>query len=528
MEFRRDYHTRLRRFHEAKWDEEIIYELSVPGQIGVLVPKASVKIESAIGDAVSVLPENLRRKSAPDLPEVHQMRVNRHFMRLTQEILGADITADISQGTCTMKYSPKVQEHLVSRNPNVVEVHPLQDTSTIQGFLEIYYKLDQFMTEISGMDEFSFHSGGGANACFGGAAIIRAYHKERGDTDRDEIITTMFSHPCDAAAPATAGYKVITLMPDVNGYPDLDALKSALSKRTAAIFVTNPEDTGVFNPRIKEYVDAAHAVGALCYYDQANVNGIMGITRAREAGFDVIHYNLHKTFSTPHAGMGPGCGALGVREPLRKYLPVPRVKFDGNNYDWDFDCPESIGQLRSFFGNIHIVVRAYMWIMQMGADGIKEAAICSVLNNQYLMKKLSEIRGVSIWYADGKRRLEQCRYSWEKLKEDTGFGTEDVTKRLIDFGMEHYWTSHHPWVVPEPFTLEPCESYSKDDLDEYVAILRQISKECYEDPEIIRNAPHNAPIHNIENYFINDHENIAATWRQWKKRKGYSNQAGLK
>ncbi len=518
MQTRRDYDTRLRKFHEAKWDEELIYELSIPGQRGVLIPKACDKIEAEIGDGVCVLPQNMRRKNPPDLPEVHQMRVNRHYMRLSQEVLGADITPDISQGTCTMKYSPKVQEHLVGRNPNVVEVHPLQDTSTIQGLLEIYYKTDQFMKEISGMDEFSFHSGGGASACFGGASIIRAFHEEKGENIRDEIITTMFSHPCDAGAPATAGYKVITLMPDENGYPDLDALKSALSERTAAIFVTNPEDTGIFNPRIKEYVDAAHDAGALCYYDQANVNGIMGITRAKEAGFDVIHYNLHKTFSSPHGGMGPGCGALGVIEELKKYLPVPRVKFDGSKYYLDYNCPESIGRLRSFFGNIHIVIRAYMWIMQMGTDGIKEAAICSVLNNQYLMKKVSQIPGVSIWYDKGKRRLEQCRYSWEKLKEDTGFGTEDVTKRLIDFGMEHYWMSHHPWIVPEPFTLEPCESYSKDDLDEYVAILKQISKECYENPEMIRNAPHNAPIHDIEHYYIEDFESIAATWRQWKKR----------
>lgn len=519
MQNRRDYHTRLRQFHQAKWDEEIIYELSVAGHRGVLPPKACSKVQAAVGDGISVLPLNLRRKSPPDLPEVHQMRVNRHYMRLSQEVLGADITPDISQGTCTMKYSPKVQEHLVGRNPNVVEVHPLQESSTLQGFLEIYYKTDLFMREISGMDEFCFHSGGGANACFGGAALIRAFHKERGDTQRDEIITTMFSHPCDAGAPATAGYKVITLMPDTNGYPDLEALKSVLSNRTAAIFVTNPEDTGIFNPRIREYVDAAHEAGALCYYDQANVNGIMGITRAKEAGFDVIHYNLHKTFSSPHGGMGPGCGALGVTQGLKKYLPVPRVEFDGIRYYLNDDCPDTIGRLRSFLGNIHIVIRAYMWIMQMGGEGIREAAICSVLNNQYLMKKISEIPGVSIWYAPGKRRLEQCRYSWEKLKADTGFGTEDVTKRLIDFGMEHYWTSHHPWVVPEPFTLEPCESYSKDDIDEYVAILRQISKECYETPEIIRNAPHNAPIHNIEHYFIDEYEKIAATWKQWKKRR---------
>jgi glycine dehydrogenase subunit 2 len=517
---KRDYHTRLRQFHEAKWDEELIFELSVPGQRGVLVPQACQEIKDAVGDGISVLPEYLRRRKAPALPEVHQMRVNRHFMRLSQQTLGADITPDISQGTCTMKYSPKVQEHLVARNPNVVEIHPLQDPSTMQGLLEIYYKTEQFMKEISGMDAFCFHMGGGASACFAGASVIRAYHEERGDTARDEIITTMFSHPCDAGAPATAGYKVITLMPDHNGYPDLTALKSALSERTAAIFVTNPEDTGIFNPRIKEYVDAAHNVGALTYYDQANVNGIMGITRAKEAGFDVIHYNLHKTFSSPHGGMGPGCGALGVSSFLKDYLPVPRVEYNGLEYYLDYNCPKSIGKIRSFLGNIHVVIRAYMWVMQMGEEGIKEAAICSVLNNQYLMKRIAEIPGVKIWYAEGKRRLEQVRYSWEKLKEETGFGTEDVTKRLVDFGLQHYWQSHHPWVVPEPFTLEPCESYSKDDLDEYVAVLKQIAKECYENPEVIKSAPQNAPIHDLKEHLIDDFAKIAVTWRQWKKRKG--------
>lgn len=265
-------------------------------------------------------------------------------------------------------------------------------------------------------------------------------------------------------------------------------------------------------------MDAAHEAGALCYYDQANVNGIMGITRAREVGFDLIHYNLHKTFSSPHGGMGPGCGALGVREFLKPFLPVPRVEHKDGKYYLDYDCPQSIGKVRTFMGNVHVVMRTYMWIKQMGAEGIREAAICSVLNNQYLMKKVSKIKGVEVYYAPGKRRIEQCRYSWNKLKEDTGFGTVDVTKRLVDFGMQHYWQSHHPHIVPEPFTLEPTESYSKDDLDEYVAILTEISRECYEEPEVIRNAPHNAPIHAIMADEVEEYDKIAVTWRQWRKR----------
>lgn len=515
----RDNQTLLRKFHQARWDEEIICEMSVPGERGILVPKAEAGIQDAVGEGLSVIPDNLRRKKPAALPEVNQMKVNRHFMRLSQETLGTDVNIDISQGTCTMKYSPKVQEHLAARNPGMTEIHPLQDEDTIQGILEMYYKLEQFLKEISGLDYFSLQPGGGAHAVFTNASIIRAYHAAGGDDKRDEIITTMFSHPCDAATPATAGYKVITLMPDDSGYPDLEAMKAALSERTAGIFITNPEDTGIYNPRIEEYVKAAHDVGALCSYDQANANGMLGIARAREAGFNLCHFNVHKTFSSPHSCMGPAMGAQGVRAELAKFLPVPRVEFDGKKYYLDYNRPESIGRVRSFYGNAPVVLKAYAWIMQHGTDGLREVAECSVLNNNYMEKKLREIPGVVVWYAEGKRRLEQVRYSWEKLQKDTGVGTDDVNRRIADYGLQHYWPSHHPWIVPEPFTLEPCESYSKDDIDEYVAVLRQVSKEAYEDPEFVKNAPYNSVIHKVPAPSIDEPERIVVTWRQYKKKK---------
>lgn len=517
----RDRYSRFRKFHQAKWDEELIFELSVPGERGVLPPLAEAEIESEVGDGVSAL-GNLKRKKAPPLPEVNQMRVNRHYLRLSQETLGTDVTIDISQGTCTMKYSPKVQEHLVARDPNLICVHPLQDPNTMQGLLYIYYQVEKFLQEISGLDYFSFQPGGGAHAVYSNASIIRAYHQSRGDTKRDEMITTMFSHPCDAATPNTAGFKVITLMPDENGFPPLDAFKAALSERTAGIMITNPEDTGIYNPRIKEYVDAAHAVGALCSYDQANANAFLGIARAKEAGFDMCHFNLHKTFSAPHGCMGPALGAQGVKKELKKFLPVPRVEFDGSRYYLDYNSPESIGKVKQFLGNSPIVVRTYMWIMQLGAEGLKEAAKISVLNNNYMMKKIKEIPGVVMYYdfGIGKNRLEQVRWSWEKLKEDTGFGTDDVNQRLSDFGIQHYWTSHHPWVVPEPFTPEPCESYNKDDLDEWVGAIKEISRECYKEPETIKGAPHSGPVHRVKHPAIDEEQLIAVTWRQYKKRKG--------
>ena len=514
----RDPATLLRKFHEAKWDEQIVFEMSVPGERGILVREPEKRVVKEVGTGVGRIPRGLRRKSAPKLPEMNQMRVLRHFMHLSQETMGTDVTIDISQGTCTMKYSPKVQEHIAARNPGIREIHPLQPAETIQGLLEIVYKLEQFLKEISGMDRFSFQPAGGAQAAYAAASIIRAYHASRNDPDRTETITTMFSHPCDAAGPATAGFKVITIMPDKDGYADLDAFKAALSRRTAAIFITNPEDTGIYNPRIDEFVKAAHEVGALCYYDQANANGMLGVTRARDAGFDLCHFNLHKTFSIPHGSMGGAVGALGCTETLARFLPVPQVKLDGKRYHLDYDCPESIGKVRSFMGNTQSLVKAYSWIMQHGEAGLLEAAVCSVLNNNYMMKLLLEVPGVTVPYAAGKRRMEQVRYSWEKLRMDTGVGTEDVMRRMADYGLQHYWTSHHPWVVPEPFTLEPCESYSKDDIDEYVAVLRQISKEAYEDPEFVKNSPYNSVVHRVLKPSINEPERIAVTWRQYIKK----------
>lgn len=518
----RNKETLLRDFHEAKWDEPIIYEMSTPGERGIIPPAADSQIVEEIPDVENLIPEALRRKKAPDLPEVGQMRVNRHYMRLSQETMGDDVSVDIGEGTCTMKYSPKIQEHIAAHNHKITDIHPMQDPSTMQGILEIYYEVERYMKSISGMDCFCFQPGGGAHAVFTNASIVRKYFRDRGE-DRDEIITTIFSHPCDAGSPATAGFKVIDLMNDpVQGYPTLEAFKAALSERTAAIFITNPEDTGLFNPRIKEYVEAAHAAGALAVYDQANVNGIMGITRAREAGFDLIHYNLHKTFSSPHGGMGPGCGAIGAREELRDYMPVPRVvKNADGTFDLDWNGSEhTIGQVRSYFGNAQVVLRAYMWLRSLGPDGVREAAMCAVLNNQYMIKQIEKIKGVTMYYGEGKRRIEQCRYSWEQLQKDTGLGADDILRRMVDYGCEHYWESHHPHIVPEPFTLEPTDSFSKEDIDEFVAIMKKIAEECYENPEIVRTAPHNAPCHGIRNYYEEDPEKIICSWRQYKKAYG--------
>jgi glycine dehydrogenase subunit 2 len=350
------------------------------------------------------------------------------------------------------------------------------------------------------------------------ASIVKAYHASRGESEqRGEIITTIFSHPSDASAPAVLGYKIITIHHDENGLPDLEAMKRAVSRKTAAFFATNPEDTGIFNPKIDEFTKIVHRHGGLCTYDQANANGILGLTRAREAGFDMCFFNLHKTFSSPHGCGGPGCGAMGVTEALSEFLPVPVVRFDGKKYRLDFDVPLTIGKVRSFYGVVPAVVRAYAWIMSLGSEGLREVARVAVLNNNYLLKKVKEIRGASAPYAEGQRRIEQVRYSWETLTQETGVTTDDVTCRMADFGM-HMWSSHHPFIVPQPFTLEPTESYAKAELDEYLAALRQISEEAYTDPEIVKTAPHQSVTHKPGHANLDHPDKWAITWRAYLKK----------
>ncbi|MCC6315381.1 MAG: aminomethyl-transferring glycine dehydrogenase subunit GcvPB, partial [Thermomicrobiales bacterium] len=455
-------------------------EMGSPGERGYLPPAVEPEIAAEVGDAEALIPSAMRRTAAPALPELAQPTVLRHFLRLSQMTMGAHVTPDASLGTCTMKYSPLVNEQLC-RMPEMSDLHPLQDDATTQGILEIVHRFSEMLCEISGMDAFTFQPGGGAQGVFANACIIRAYHAARGEADqRTEIISTAFSHPVDCAAPAVAGFRVITLMPGPNGYVELDALKAAVSERTAGLMMSNPEDTGIFNPHVEEFTRIVHEAGGLCAYDQANANGILGITRARESGFDLCQFNLHKTFSVPHGSTGPACGAAGCTAELAKYLPVPMAAFDGERYFWDFDRPDSIGKVRSFLGNLQGVVRAYAWTLAHGPEGLRQVAETAVLNNNYLATLLAQVPGVAIPYGGNGHRLQEVRYSWQPLLEETGVGTEDVRRRIVDYGLQGYFTSHHPMLVPEPFTLEPSESWSRADLDEYAAVFEQVSREAHE------------------------------------------------
>lgn len=509
--------SRLRDFHAAHWDEPLILELGSPGERGYIPPSVDPDISEAFPNPEELIPASMRRQAAPVLPEVSQPGVLRHYLRLSQMTMGAHLTPDASLGTCTMKYSPQINEHL-SRKPEMSDLHPLQDDETAQGMLEIIYQLEQMLCEISGMDAFTFQPAGGSAAIFANACIIRAYHTDRGEIDqRDEIISTAFSHPIDCAAPAVAGFNVITLMPGPRGYPELEALKAAVSERTAGLMMTNPEDTGIFNPHVEEFTRIVHEVGGLCAYDQANANGILGVTRARDTGFDLCQFNLHKTFSVPHGSTGGSCGAGGCTGELAKYLPKPKVEFDGKRYYWDYDRPDSIGKVRSFHGNLQAVLRAYAWILAHGPEGLRTVAETAVLNNNYLRTLLEEIAGVDVKYDSPGHRLQEVRYSWEPLLEQTGVSSEDVRRRMVDFGLQGYFTSHHPMLIPEPFTLEPSESWSKRDLEEYGDVLTHIDAEARENPEFVRSAPYRASITRIHEEALHLPTQRAMTWRAWKR-----------
>lgn len=509
-------------FQQARWNEPMIYELSTPGLRGIIPPLVENEIKEEAGYAVEEIPDCLKRKTSLDLPEVAQKQVLQHYIHLSQETMGANLTNDISEGTCTMKYNPRLCETMVA-NPGFADLHPDQDPDTVQGMLKIYYDFEKVVKEVSGMDKFTLQPGGGNHAVYTAASLIRAYHEANGELEqRNEIITTIFSHPCDAACPATAGFKVITIWPDENGMPDYEAIKAAANEHTAAIFMTNPEDIGIYNIHADKIVEAIHAVGGLCFYDQANANAFLGVARAKEAGFDMCHFNVHKTFGTPHGGEGPACGAFGVRKELAKFLPVPTVEYDGEKYYLDYDKPESIGKVRQYIGQSAVVLKAYTWTTMMGAEGLRECAEISVLNNNYMLNLMEKIPGVShAFQGNGIVRQEQIRYSFQELREKYDIGSDDMNCRMGDYGIPWFWSSHHPWVIPEPMTLEPCESYTKEDIEEYAKVVEIVAKEAAENPELLKNAPYNTGMHRrIHEEDLDDPQKWAVTWKAYQRKHG--------
>ncbi len=507
-------------FHLARWNEPIVFELSEPGQRALVPAPVEPDLVAAVGPATALVPATARRAQLPGLPEVSQVRLRKHFLRLSQQTMGAAVGVDIGQGTATMKYSPPVLDRLSRR---VADLHPLQDPSTVRGLLEIVLRFEQVLCAVSGLDRFSFQPGGGTHGIYANARIIRAYHAHRGEEHRDEIITTLHSHPADAAAPRLAGFRIITLAPGPTGSPTADDMRAVVSDRTAGLVVVNPEDTGLFNPAIAELVAVVHEAGGLCAYDQANANGMLGVARAADAGFDMCQFNLHKTFGSPHGAGGLACGAIGVRADLAQFLPGPVVERDVDGVPFlDAERDLTIGKLRAFHGAIDTVVRSYAWSLSHGPDGLRRVAETAVMNSNYLAVRLRDELGVKASFSDTspQPRVEQVRYSLADALAGTGLGTDAVSRRTVDHGVAGYFPGHHPWTVPEPMTLEPTETATRAELDAYVDMLREVLEEARADPARVDASPEASSIHRIDESSLDDPARWELTWRAHLRKRG--------
>ncbi|MBP7176515.1 MAG: aminomethyl-transferring glycine dehydrogenase subunit GcvPB [Thermoclostridium sp.] len=456
----------------------LIFEMSVQGRQAHQLPECDVT-EVKLSQ---LIPQELLREAPPDLPEVGEVDVIRHFTELSQKNYGVD-AGFYPLGSCTMKYNPKVNE-AVARLDGFVKVHPYQPEETVQGCLELLYQTDRALSEITGMDRVSLQPAAGAHGELAGLMIIKAYHDHKGDFKRTKIVVPDSAHGTNPASAAVAGFNVVEVKSDEQGGVDLEALKAVMSDEIAGLMLTNPNTLGLFDENIDVIARIIHDAGGLLYYDGANANAILGISRPGDMGFDVVHLNLHKTFSTPHGGGGPGSGPVGVKKELVPFLPRPVIEEKDGKYWLDYDRPLSIGKVRSFYGNFNVVVKAYAYIRALGAQGLRRVSEAAVLNANYIMARLKPYYHLPY----DKICMHEAVFSGQKQKS-VGVSTLDIAKRLMDYGY-HPPTVYFPLVIREALMIEPTETESKETLDEFIHAMIQIAREAEKEPDTVRNAPH--------------------------------------
>jgi glycine dehydrogenase subunit 2 len=483
--------------------EKVIFEYSHPGR------GASDQWPRDPGEAATAdLPQGLRRKSRPLLPEVGELEAVRHFTRLSQLNFSID-THFYPLGSCTMKYNPKACNQYAML-PEFLGRHPLGPESHGQGFLACMYELQEMLKEVTGMQGVALSPMAGAHGEFAGVAMIRAYHRARGDLARNEIIVPEAAHGTNPATATMCGCIVREIPVNEQGDVDIEALKAAVGPNTAGIMLTNPSTLGVFERRIAEVAQIVHAAGGLLYYDGANLNAILGKVRPGDMGFDVIHMNLHKTFSTPHGGGGPGAGAVGVSARLQPFLPIPVVGKEGDRYRWltEKDLPQSIGRLSAFMGNAGVLLRAYVYMRMLGREGMSQVGDYATLNANYLLARLKE-QGFDAAYPS-RRASHEFIITLKRQARDLGVTAMDFAKRLLDHGF-HAPTTYFPLLVPECLLIEPTETEGKDVLDAFVAAMAQIQKEAEQEPERVTSAPHTMPVRRLDD--VRAAKQLDLTWK---------------
>ncbi|MGI2326596.1 aminomethyl-transferring glycine dehydrogenase subunit GcvPB [Planococcus sp. YIM B11945] len=469
-----------------KDNQPLIFEITKEGRVGYSLPTLDVPEL----DLNEFLPEGLLRKEAADLPEVSELDIMRHYTALSKRNHGVD-SGFYPLGSCTMKYNPKINE-TVARFPGFANIHPLQDESTVQGAMELLYDLQEHLVEITGMDEVTLQPAAGAHGEWTGLMMIRAYHESRGDMNRTKVIVPDSAHGTNPASATVAGFETITVKSNEHGLVDLEDLKRVVGPDTAALMLTNPNTLGLFEEQILEMAAIIHEVGGKLYYDGANLNAVMSKARPGDMGFDVVHLNLHKTFTGPHGGGGPGSGPVGVKKDLIPYLPKPVLVKTEEGLTFDYNRPESIGRVKPFYGNFGINVRAYTYIRSMGPDGLKAVTEYAVLNANYMMRRLQP--HFDLPYD------RHCKHEFVlsgRRQKKLGVRTLDMAKRLLDFGY-HPPTIYFPLNVEEGMMIEPTETESKETLDAFIDAMIQIAKEVEENPEIVQDAPHTTVIKRLD------------------------------
>jgi glycine dehydrogenase subunit 2 len=462
----------------AKQDFPLIFERSKAGRTSYSLPELDVPA----ADLKTDLDETYIRRTAPELPEVSELDIMRHYTGLSNRNYGVD-SGFYPLGSCTMKYNPKINED-VARLEGFSHIHPLQEPETVQGAMEMLYDLQTSLGEITGMHEVSLQPAAGAHGEWTALMMIRAFHEANGDFSRTEVIVPDSAHGTNPASAAVAGFDAVTVKTNEKGLVDLDDLKRVVNKNTASLMLTNPNTLGLFETEIMEMAEVVHKVGGKLYYDGANLNAIMGYARPGDMGFDAVHLNLHKTFTGPHGGGGPGSGPIGVTEELAAYLPKPVLVKQDNQYVFEYDRPQSIGRVKPYYGNFGINLRAYTYIRTMGAEGLKKVSEYAVLNANYMMRKLQREYELPF--------TQHCKHEFVlsgNTQKKLGVRTLDIAKRLLDYGY-HPPTIYFPLNVDEAMMVEPTETESKETLDGFIETMLTIAEEVKEDPELVQEAPH--------------------------------------
>lgn len=477
---------------------KLIFELSKEGRVGYSLPANKYQ-----GFHLSDLPDNRLRKSDSKMPQVDEMTVVRHYTNMSNNNFGVD-TGFYPLGSCTMKYNPKINEEICNL-PAFTSLHPLQPAETAQGTLSVYYQVQTMLAEIAGLSRFTLNPFAGAHGELTGLMTMRTYHLHRGDFKRTKIIVPDSAHGTNPASAAVCGLQVVEVKSTPDGTIDVENLKSLLDDSVAGIMMTNPNTLGIFEKEIPEIARLVHACGGLLYYDGANLNPLLGKCRPGDMGFDIMHVNLHKTFSTPHGGGGPGSGPVGVRAGLEAYLPNPQIKKDiEGKYYVNFD-KESLGSISGFFGNFAVILRAYTYLLSLGKEHIKMVGPLATLNANYVKESLKShyllpIKGI-------------CKHEFVfdgLIDKSTGVTTLDVAKRLLDYGF-HAPTIYFPLLFHEALMIEPTENESKETMDEFIAIMKKVAEEAISDPDHVKSAPHSTPIRRLDDTLAAKHPIVTYT-----------------